>query len=63
MIGPPAHPIPINDAVATVDKVTQGNAGLNEETASAAEELHSHSETLRQQINGLLRLLNGRDQP
>jgi len=53
----------INDAVATIDKVTQGNASLSEEAASAAQELHSHSEALVQQISDLLRLLHGRDQP
>ena len=52
----------VNDAVASIDKVTQGNASLSEETASAAHELHSHSEALAHQVNDLLRLLNGRNE-
>jgi hypothetical protein len=50
----------INDAVTAIDKVTQSNAGLSEETASAAEKLHTHSQSMVEQINDLLRLLNGR---
>ena len=50
----------INSAVSAIDKVTQANASVSEETASAARDLHGHSTVLGQQVDELLLLLNGR---
>lgn len=50
----------INDAVTSIDQVTQRNAGMSEETASAAKELFQHSSELSEDVHHLLRLLHGR---
>ncbi|HLP06830.1 MAG TPA: methyl-accepting chemotaxis protein [Opitutaceae bacterium] len=49
----------LNTAVAQMDKVTQGNAANAEESASAAEELHAQSATLRDAVGDLLQLVEG----
>ncbi|MFT3831674.1 MAG: methyl-accepting chemotaxis protein [Opitutaceae bacterium] len=49
----------LNTAVAQMDKVTQGNAANAEESASAAEELHAQSATLREAVGDLLQLVDG----
>ncbi|HLP00952.1 MAG TPA: methyl-accepting chemotaxis protein, partial [Opitutaceae bacterium] len=49
----------LNTAVAQMDKVTQGNAANAEESASAAEELHAQSATLRDAVGDLLQLVDG----
>ncbi len=50
----------INDAVSSIDKVTQGNAGMSEQTASAANDLRHQAGNLEAEVQALLRLLHGR---
>jgi methyl-accepting chemotaxis protein len=50
----------INTAVRQMDGVTQGNASGAEESASAAEELNSQALTLKECVNQLLLIVNGR---
>ena len=49
----------INDTVATIDKVTQHNAAMSEETAGASEELRGHADRLNEEVAALLTLLHG----
>jgi methyl-accepting chemotaxis protein len=50
----------INATVATIDKVTQHNAAMSEETAAASEELRGHAHRLEAEVAALLTLLHGR---
>jgi methyl-accepting chemotaxis protein len=50
----------INTAVRQMDGVTQSNASGAEESASAAEELNSQALTLKECVNQLLVIVNGR---
>ena len=49
----------INNAMAQMDKVTQGNAASAEESASAAEELDAQAETMRDLVGQLRQLVGG----
>lgn len=49
----------LNNAVTTVDKVTQENAALAEESASASEELKAQAELVRQEVEKLMRMTRG----
>ena len=49
----------INIAVSQMDKVTQGNAAMAEESASAAEELHAQAEAMKDAVADLFQLVNG----
>ena len=49
----------INDTVATIDKVTQHNAAMSEETAGASEDLRGHADRLSAEVAALLTLLHG----
>ncbi len=49
----------VNIAVAQIDKITQSIAASSEESASAAEQLNAQSETLKQTVGELLRLVTG----
>lgn len=49
----------LNTAVVSMDKVTQSNASSAEESASAAEELHSHSFALNESVSALMALIGG----
>lgn len=51
----------VNTAVAQMDKVTQRNAAESEETASAAEELSAQSEALKNMVDRLVVLVQGKD--
>ncbi|MFT3866889.1 MAG: methyl-accepting chemotaxis protein [Nibricoccus sp.] len=50
----------ISSAVSQMDTVTQSNAANAEETASAAEELSKQSQTLKDAVSDLRRLVGGR---
>ena len=50
----------VNVAVSQMDKVTQGNAAGAEEGAAAAEQLHSHAQSLASSIARLNDLVGGR---
>jgi len=50
----------INVAVGQMDKITQSNAATAEESAAAAEELHSQAEVVKQSVAELLQLVGGR---
>ena len=43
----------INDAISEVDKVTQSNAAVSEEAASASEELSGQAKALDDMVNDL----------
>ncbi len=47
----------LTTAVTEMDKVTQSNASNAEETASAAEELNSHADSLKETVADLVRLV------
>jgi methyl-accepting chemotaxis protein len=49
----------INNAVSHMDKVTQGNASLAEETASSSEELRIQAEQVKQAVAELMRMVQG----
>jgi len=49
----------INNAMAQMDKVTQGNAASAEESASAAEELDAQAETMKDLVGQLRQLVGG----
>jgi methyl-accepting chemotaxis protein len=49
----------VNTAVSQMDKVTQSTAASAEESAAAAQELHSQSETLKASVSQLLKLVSG----
>ena len=49
----------ISDAVTSIDKVTQANAGMSEQTADAAGELRQHAARLEADVQSLLQLLHG----
>src|SRR5690606_33401023 len=49
----------VNTAVSQMDKVTQSNASNAEETAAASEELSSQSQSLRETVDSLIRLIEG----
>jgi methyl-accepting chemotaxis protein len=49
----------INNAVSHMDKVTQGNASLAEETASSSEELRAQAEQVKQAVAELMRMVQG----
>jgi len=51
----------INQAVGQMDKVTQGNAASAEESAAAAHELNSQSQTMRQAVTELFQLIGQAD--
>lgn len=48
----------VSTAVSQIDKVTQGNAALAEESAAAAEELHSQGGTMAGSVQDLLLLVH-----
>lgn len=50
----------INTAVSQMDKVTQSNAANAEESAAAAEELNAQAESMKDAVNDLLRLVDGK---
>jgi methyl-accepting chemotaxis protein len=49
----------VNNAVASMDKVTQGNAALADQSASASEELKAQAEQVRIEVAGLMRMAHG----
>jgi len=49
----------INNAVSHMDKVTQANASLAEETASSSEELRVQAEQVKQAVAELMRMVQG----
>jgi len=51
----------LTTAVQQLDKVTQSNASNAEETASAAEELNAHADTLKETVVDLNRLVNSHE--
>ena len=52
----------INCAVTGMDKITQGNAALSEESAAAATELQNQAHEVHQAVGELMRMINGGDQ-
>ncbi len=50
----------IGTALSQMDKVTQGSAAHAEETASAAQELHSQAERMAESVDVLTRLVGGK---
>ena len=53
----------INNAVSHMDKVTQSNASLAEETSAASEQLRAQAETVRQAVSGLMTMAQGTVRP
>jgi methyl-accepting chemotaxis protein len=51
----------VNNAVASMDKVTQENAALADQSASASEELKAQAEQVRIEVAGLMRMAHGND--
>jgi methyl-accepting chemotaxis protein len=49
----------VNNAVASMDKVTQGNAALADQSATASEELKAQAEQVRMEVAGLMRMAHG----
>jgi methyl-accepting chemotaxis protein len=49
----------LNNAVASMDKVTQENAALADQSASASEELRDQAAQVRAEVTGLLRMAHG----
>ena len=49
----------VNNAVASMDKVTQENAALADQSASASEELKAQAEQVRIEVAGLMRMAHG----
>jgi methyl-accepting chemotaxis protein len=49
----------VNNAVASMDKVTQGNAALADQSAVASEELKAQAEQVRMEVAGLMRMAHG----
>ncbi|HZZ17869.1 MAG TPA: methyl-accepting chemotaxis protein [Opitutaceae bacterium] len=50
----------VNVAVASMDKVTQENAALADQSASASEELKAQAEQVRIEVAGLMRMAHGK---
>ena len=53
----------VNKAVGHMDQITQANAASAEESASAATELNSQAENLRQAVTQLLHIVQGGSEP
>jgi methyl-accepting chemotaxis protein len=53
----------VNNAVASMDKVTQENAALADQSASASEELKAQAEQVRLEVAGLMRMAHGNGAP
>jgi methyl-accepting chemotaxis protein len=51
----------LNSAVASMDKITQDNAALAQQSAAASEELKSQAEQVRRAVSELLRMARGDD--
>jgi methyl-accepting chemotaxis protein len=51
----------LNAAVTSMDKITQGNAALAEESAAASEEFKAQAERVRLEVVELLRMAHGSD--
>jgi len=51
----------INSAVAQMDRVTQSNAASAEESAAASEELNAEAGAMKQSVEELLQLIDGRE--
>jgi len=49
----------VNNAVASMDKVTQANAALADQSATASEELKAQAEQVRMEVAGLMRMAHG----
>jgi methyl-accepting chemotaxis protein len=49
----------VNNAVAAMDKVTQENAALADQSAAASEELKAQAEAVRHEVGGLMRMAHG----
>ncbi len=49
----------INNAVSHMDKVTQSNASLAEETSAASEQLRAQAETVRKAVGDLMTMVQG----
>ena len=49
----------VNNAVASMDKVTQENAALADQSAAASEELKAQAEQVRIEVAGLMRMAHG----
>jgi methyl-accepting chemotaxis protein len=52
----------VNTAVAQMDKVTQQNAASAEESASASEQLNAQAATIREMVDALAEIVQGRRQ-
>jgi hypothetical protein len=50
----------ITTAMNQIDQITRNGAATSEESASAAEELHAQSDTMRDHVGELVRLVHGR---
>lgn len=50
----------VNNAVASMDKVTQENAALADQSAAASEELKAQAEQVRIEVAGLMRMAHGK---
>jgi methyl-accepting chemotaxis protein len=50
----------LNSAVASMDKITQDNAALAQQSASASEEMKGQAESVRQAVGELMRMTGGR---
>ncbi len=51
----------LNTAVASMDKITQGNAALSQQSAAASEELKAQAEQVRLAVAELMRMARGGD--
>jgi methyl-accepting chemotaxis protein len=51
----------INNAVASMDKITQGNAALAQQSAASSEELKAQAEQVRLGVAELMRMTQGTD--
>jgi methyl-accepting chemotaxis protein len=49
----------LNSAVTSIDKITQDNAALAQQSASASEELKEQAESVRQAVSELMRMARG----
>jgi methyl-accepting chemotaxis protein len=52
----------LNSAVASMDKITQDNAALAQQSAAASEELKGQAEQVRRAVSELLRMTRGTDE-
>lgn len=52
----------LNSAVASMDKITQDNAALAQQSAAASEELKEQAEQVRRAVSDLLRMARGEDE-